>query len=249
MAQPRLVPPQQLGGRLGQRRWAWLAQGRSPQLTPVRRRGVRDGLAAARYRRAPLAAPVGSEGTPSTGAIAAVLAVCSDPTGAARGAPGARADSARPPAIPHASAAYGGQLWRAALSQPSPTALPQAAAKLLGRPEAGLGHSEPDKRAGNHLSPVAEVGLLRPPRRPQGGCPRPSLASALCLWRGNLGHGSLGPTTRELVDSWGPWGGQLHGSMGVREAQTMRQCPPLDHILGRPRLASSPATKRFHGSG
>ena len=59
----------------------------------------------------------------------------------------------------------GGQLWRAALSQPGPTALLQAAPKLLERPEAGLGHSRPAQRAGNHLSPATEVGLLRPQRR------------------------------------------------------------------------------------
>ena len=162
--------------------------------------------------------------------------------------PVARALSAWPPGIPHALAAYGGQLWRAALSQPSPTALPQAAAKLLGRPEAGLGHSEPDKRVGNHLSPVAEVGLLRPPMPPQGGCPRPSLASALSHWRGNLGHGSLGPTSRDFVDSCGPWGGQLQGSRGVREAQTMRPTPPLDQVLGVPHLAVQEAAKVFTGS-
>ena len=128
---------------------------------------------------------------------------------------GARALSVRPPAILHALAAYGGQLWRAALSQPSPTALPQAAAGLLGRPEAGLGHSGPAQRAGNHLSPVAEVGLLRPPMPPQGGCPRPSLASALSHWRGLPGTCTrtfrvtwtrpgycLTTSTRDDIDGW-----------------------------------------------
>ena len=88
-------------------------------------------------------------------------------------------------------------------------AVPQAATKLLGRPEAGLGHSGPAQRASIHLSPVTEVCLLRRPRRRKGGCPRLSRASALSHWRGNLGHGSLWPTTRELVDSWELWGGQL----------------------------------------
>ena len=88
-------------------------------------------------------------------------------------------------------------------------AVPQAATKLMGRPEAGLGHSGPAQRASIHLSPVTEVGLLRRPRRRKGGCPRLSRASALSHWRGNLGHGSLWPTTRELVDSWELWGGQL----------------------------------------
>ena len=74
----------------------------------------------------------------------------------------ARALSVRPPAILHALAAYGGQLWRAALSQPSPTALPQAAAGLLGRPEAGLGHSGPAQRAGNHLSPALKLAYYGP---------------------------------------------------------------------------------------
>ena len=100
----------------------------------------------------------------------------------------------RPPAILHALAAYGEQLWRAALSQPSPTALPQVAAGLLGRPEAGLGHSGPAQRAGNHLSPVAEVGLLRPPRRRQraarGQASRAPCATGGAIW-GTAAWGQL----------------------------------------------------------
>ena len=108
---------------------------------------------------------------------------------------------------------------------------------MLGRPEAGLGLSGPALRAGIHLPPVTTVGLLRPPRRRKGGCPWPSRASALSRWRGSLGHGSLGPTTRELADSSGLWGGKLQGSRGVREAQTMRQTPLLHQVLELPGLA------------
>ena len=140
--------------------------------------------------------------------------------------PVARALSAWPPGIPHALAAYGGQLWRAALSQPSPTALPQAAAELLGRPEAGLGHSGPAQRAGNHLSPVAEVGLLRPPRRRQraarGQASRAPCATGGAIW----GTAAWG----QLIGTLSTAGG--HGAGSYKDlggSGKLRRCgkPPL----------------------
>ena len=140
--------------------------------------------------------------------------------------PVARALSAWPPGIPHALAAYGGQLWRAALSQPSPTALPQAAAGLLRRPEAGLGHSGPAQRAGNHLSPVAEVGLLLPPRRRQraarGQASRAPCATGGAIW----GTAAWG----QLIGTLSTAGGHGEGSYkDLGGSGKLRRCgkPPL----------------------
>ncbi len=129
-----------------------------------------------------------------------------------------------------ASAPCGEQLWRAALSQPSPKAL--CARRPLGcwgglRRGWATQASGPAQRASIHLSPVTEVCLLRRPRRRKGGCPRLSRASALSHWRGNLGHGSLWPTTRELVDSWELWGAGSYKDLGG--LGKLRRCanPPL----------------------
>ena len=141
---------------------------------------------------------------------------------------GARAVSTWPPGIPHASAACRGATVASGPEQAnaSPTALPQAAAKLLGRPEEGLGHSEPDKRVGNHLSPVAEVGLLRPPRRRQraarGQASRAPCATGGAIW----GTAAWG----QLIGTLSTAGG--HGAGSYKDlggSGKLRRCgkPPL----------------------